>query len=210
MEIGPNGEGVFTDVAGMVPATEFDAVACVRNWKGDNAVILTQSNPSQRPTLLFGANGKAYFDYDGIDDTLLTVVTFGGQVTYCTGLLSKTATFNGFWSPIDISIASGDSTIRWGLFAVGTTQFHSDPFPVSVSRNGTPLASPFDCSPITNWIGLTVKTNNASMSVMRGTMQLSQAFFGNAQQSCLFIFSGTPSSGDIATVEAYTTTLQPT
>jgi hypothetical protein len=64
-------------------------------------------------------------------------------------------------------------------------------------------------TPIDDWMAATVVSNNSPNDINRALFQLESNFFGQAGAIAFFVYDGTPSAGDITTVEAFYTTLIP-
>lgn len=165
----------------------------------------TQSNATKQPLTKFATDGTPYLDFDGVDDWM-SLGSMSGTVTYSILARSKTPTWNSYWSFMD---TVGAGTARFGAIGEGgETYIHSNPYPVSIRRNGVALPSPFDCAPLDEWAVYTVVTQSKAAGEI-GMFQLDGTQFGSAQAIALFIHDGTPTTGQVEAVEAYLATLQP-
>jgi hypothetical protein len=196
---------MWQDVARTIPVTgEGDQVATM--GPDDAEFVPEQSDDSRQGALFLASDGTPYIDFDGTDDNY-PFGTTADPVVYTVLIRSKNATFNSYYGPVECF--NTDGTARWGLFEAGQTYWHNNPFPVAVRRDGVALVSPFNCTPVNQWMVLTVTSNTPAAAAPRSIMQLNNQFFGAAELIALIIYDGAPSNADRDTVEAFYETLKP-
>jgi hypothetical protein len=197
---------MWQDVARTMLVTEEGEV--VATMGSDSLEFIPeQGTEAQKAVLFRETDGTPYITLDGVDDCY-PIGTSGDQVTLSALFRSVPGAFSGFWGLAEMS-GSGNPEDRWGLFAAGTTQWHSDPFPASVRLNGVALASPFNMGTITDWMVVTWVTNDPTESRTRSLFQLQDVIFGNCEAIAMCMYSGTPSMADILTVESFYSSITP-
>lgn len=166
-------------------AEEDDPIDSVADLSG-NGNDATQGTFVQMPIYrATDIGGKPALLFDGVDDWLSVPLLYAAQ--YFAVLKSQTATWDGYWGILEITI--DNTSQRWGLFSDGQTYFHSDPFPRGVQKNSVDLVSPFDCAPITSDMILVVETEaEAGDNSPRGIGQMQEVFFGNFMLAELIAF----------------------
>lgn len=165
----------------------------------------SQAIETRQPLTKFTIDNTPFLDFDGLDDWM-SIGSMPGPITYSCLIRSKASAWNSFWSFMD-SVVPGSARLG-SIGESGQTYLHSNPYPVSVRRNGLDLASPFDCDPIDEWAVYTVVTQSRPSSEV-GIFQLDGTQFGGAQAIAFFIHDGIPSLEQIQQVESYYETLKP-
>ena len=196
---------MWLDASSVSGFEEEDPVDTVPDLSGNG-------NDGNQPTLMqmpwyipnaFG--GRPGLLFDGVDDWIPVPIT-SGVAQYFAVIKSSTATWNGYWGIMEAAnlAETHDVNARWGLMSQGTTQFHNDPPPDGVRKNGVDLSSPFDCGTITSPMILSVKTRLGGVaSEPRGIFQLQQVFFGHGLLAELVAFNTIQSPENTADIEAY-------
>ena len=131
-------DGVYANAEGSVPATDGDPVYVWHDMsgRGHHMEAINTTCPTRRYQ-----NG---WYLDTTTGYLRCSAPFLAQhifVRFC----SPTATWGSYGGPL----VSSES--RAYLLEDGATRFHYNPYPSSVRRNGSALASPYDLAPITTF-----------------------------------------------------------
>jgi len=203
--------GLFQDPACTVRAVNWgDPIGGWRDMFTAGNPVASQSNAMARPLLQFAPNGSGvwvpYVHANGVNNSL--AITPGVRIQqYFELVRSSTPTWNTFWSALD-----SDSVRRaGGLFAGGSTQWHDDPLPQSVHKNGVSLSPNFDMGDIQSFMQLSVVPNATttpdtatSLFIFSGD---DQTFFGRGDAVSIIIPVNVLTGGDLAKVEAYQTSL---
>ena len=206
-------KGLYTDTVGTVPVSaDGDTVAAIRNWRGDNSIIYTQTVSAQRPIFHYGTNGYPIVSFDGVSQCMAGTVAATLPYTIATGAQAPSSSFalrmvtsqnhnclltfnsSGYGVYVQGDFIKDDTTFagnNWGAGvlvepATGNAAFYF---------NGTSYT---DAAPGVHDWG-TVGLNGAGAF----------AGFVAANMSCLFIAPSALSPTDRATVKAYIATLNP-
>lgn len=147
-----------------------------------------------------GPNGRAYMRANGINQTLI-----GGTVetvdTYCAVFRSPPgqAVWSGFGSIVDNST---DVSTRLGDFQLGSASYQNDGLPRSVRRNRLTTISPYNLSPITTWMVVTVGCKSNSAVTAMQLFALASTYFVALDLVAIGKWSTAPTSAQISGAES--------
>lgn len=135
------------------------AVVTTWNDSSSNNNNATQSNEGYKPVYKTNiVNGKPVLQFYG---KFMDTGAFIIKQVYMV-YKSPNAAFNTYGGPLGV-INYGDG--RPFIFEAGQTFFHSNPYPLSVWKNGTQITtSPYNMTPVTSWMVLTLNTANPNNS----------------------------------------------
>jgi hypothetical protein len=166
----------------------------VSNWDDcfRTGMSAVQPNVDRQPLLVNNAiNGLSALRFDGIDDFMDTTVQCKVVEMYAVFKV-RTDVFNGYKN----LLGNKPGYNRLWFLESGQTFFHSNPYPLAVWRNGTPVTEePYNIGPINEWMILTGDAANPDDNRIYQICAAEDSYF---------------SDFDVAEIVCYSSALSPT
>ena len=164
-------------------------------------------NTQATPAAVQDASGYYYALADGVDDTL---IASADQFLAWSCAVFRSPPAQNTWSNYGAVIANstgGAGNQFGGVFHATGTDFDSNPYPLSARRNGVTLSTPYDLSPIAQWMVVSLE---AVVRFTQGTALFAteKSYFAKLHLAALAIRYTVPTASQRSQIEQLLTPMQ--